>query len=179
MIAPLLAGLASLALAALPLGPQDHSEALQALSVAPTLLHTARPIQGKLMDGKAYDLAAMRGQVVLVDFWATWCEPCKLSLPRYAALEKKLGSKGFHILTVSVDEEEDALKRFIAATKLGLRVLHDPESKIAERYRPAKMPTAYLVGKDGKITWIHASFVVGDEAKVEAEVLKALGQPAP
>jgi thiol-disulfide isomerase/thioredoxin len=121
----------------------------------------------------------MRGQVVLVDFWATWCEPCKLSLPRYAALEKKLGSQGFHILTVSVDEETDVLKRFIAATKLTLRVLHDPESKIAERYRPAKMPTAYLVGKDGKITWIHSSFVVGDEAKVEAEVIKALAQPAP
>ncbi len=149
------------------------------LAAGPAVAQVAPPIKGALLDGKAYDLAAMRGQVVLVDFWATWCEPCKLSLPRYAALERKLGSQGFHILTVSVDEEVDVLKRFVAATKLGLRVFHDPESKVAERYQPAKMPTAYLVGKDGAITWIHSSFVVGDEAKVEAEVLKALAKPAP
>lgn len=149
------------------------------LGTGPTLAQVAPPIKGALLDGKPYDLEAMRGQVVLVDFWATWCEPCKLSLPRYAALERKLASQGFHVLTVSVDEEADLLKRFVTATKLTLRVIHDPESKIAERYQPAKMPTAYLVGKDGKITWIHCGFVVGDEARVEAEVLKALVKPAP
>ncbi len=177
MIAPLLTAVACLALLGAP--QLDGATPLQPLAAGPALNQVAPPVKGALMDGKAYDLSAMRGQVVLVDFWATWCEPCKLSLPRYAALEKKLGSQGFHILTVSVDEETDVLKRFIAATKLSLRVLHDPESKIAERYRPAKMPTAYLVGKDGKITWMHSSFVVGDEAKVEAEVIKALAQPAP
>ena len=138
----------------------------------------APPIKGTLLDGAAFDLATLRGQVVLVDFWATWCEPCKLSLPRYAALERKLAGKGFSILTVSVDEDAEALNRFVAVTHLVLKVLHDSDAKVGERYAPAKMPTAYLVGRDGKNAWVHESFVIGDEAKVEAAVERALAKPA-
>jgi len=144
------------------------------LAAGPAAGQTAPELRGALHDGKPYDLSAQRGSVVLVDFWATWCEPCKVSLPRYAALERKLGAQGFHVVAVSVDEDAAALRRFVAATKLELRVVHDPAGKIADRYQPAKMPTAYLVGRDGKISWIHGSFAAGDEAKVEAEVRKAL-----
>jgi thiol-disulfide isomerase/thioredoxin len=145
----------------------------------PAVNQQAPVIRGKLMSGAEFDLAQKRGEVVLVDFWATWCEPCKLSLPRYAQLEKKLAGKGFSILTVSVDEDADVLKRFIATVKLGLQVLHDADSKVVERYAPPKMPTAFLVGRDGKIAWVHESFVPGDEAKVEAAVLQALAKAAP
>ncbi len=156
----------------------DATTHLQAMAT-PTVGQNAPEIRGKLMSGAEFDLAKKRGEVVLVDFWATWCEPCKLSLPRYGALEKKLASKGFSILTVSVDEDADALKRFIAATKLALAVLHDGDAKIVERYAPPKMPTAYLIGRDGKIAWTHESFVPGDEAKVEAAALQALSKAAP
>jgi len=163
-------------LAATLLGPEAP---LPLASNPPATGQVAPPVAGTLLDGTAFDLASMRGQVVLVDFWATWCEPCKLSMPRYVALEKKLAGKGFRMLAVSVDEDAEVLKRFVAAMKLTLSILHDAGAKIVERYAPPAMPTAYLIGRDGKIAWIHKSFAVGDEAKVEAAVLEALARPAP
>lgn len=139
----------------------------------------APPIQAKALDGTPVDLARWRGQVVLVDFWATWCEPCRLSLPRYEALQRKLGDQGLRTVTISVDEEVETLKRFVAALQLTLPVVHDPEGQHAGRYQPPKMPTAYLVGRDGKIAYVRQGFVAGDEKVVEAAVRKALAQPMP
>jgi len=152
---------------------------LTPMGTTPGLDQPAPLVHGTLLDGTPFDLAAQHGKVVLVDFWATWCEPCKLSLPRYAALERKLAGKGFSVLTISVDEDVDVLKRFVIATKLTLKVLHDQEQQLAERFAPPKMPTAYLVGRDGKISWIHESFVVGDETKAETAILQALSKAAP
>ena len=149
------------------------------MASTPAVDQPAPIVKGTLLDGAPFDLGAWRGKVVLVDFWATWCEPCKLSLPRYAALERKLGAKGFTVLTISVDEDVDILKRFVATTKLGLKVLHDQDQQMVERFAPPKMPTAYLIGRDGKIAWVHESFAIGDETKAEAAVMQALSKAAP
>ena len=145
----------------------------------------APALSGATMDGGRFDLAASKGKVVLVDFWATWCEPCKLSLPRYDALQRRYAAAGLTIVAVSVDEDREALRSFVAKNKLGLTILHDGEGKAAERWGTEKMPTAYLVGRDGKVTWIHAGYGDGDEVHAEKAIIAALaaggaaGAPAP
>lgn len=138
----------------------------------------APALSGKALDGKAFDLAAAKGKVVLVDFWATWCEPCKVSLPRYVALQQKYAARGLEIVAVSVDEDAANLRRFVQEKGVRLTVLHDAGGKLAERWQPPKMPTAWLIGRDGAIRWVHGGFVDGDEKKVEAEILAALGPAA-
>lgn len=130
---------------------------------------------GKTLDGGDFDLAQARGQVVLVDFWATWCEPCKRSLPRYVALQQKYAARGLRVVAVSVDEDEAKLRRFVADKGVALTVIHDPGGAHAERWKPPKMPTAWLIGRDGAVAWVHAGYVEGDDAKVEAAIVKALG----
>ena len=148
-----------------------------ALAVAAPAVDAPAPaLHGTLTNGRPFDLAQLRGKVVLVDFWATWCAPCKLSLPRYADLHKRLAPLGFEVVAVSVDEDADALKRYLAASHMPLPVLHDPGGKFAERFQPAQMPTAYLIGTDGKVAWIHGGCVAGDEAKVEAAARAALAK---
>ena len=139
----------------------------------------APSFQGKTSEGAPFDLAKLGGEVVLLDFWATWCEPCRLSLPRYAAMQRKLGAQGLHIVGVSVDEEAENLKRFLASHAIGFAVVHDADARIVEKYQPPKMPTAYLIGRDGRIRLLHAGFVAGDEVVIEAAVLAALAQKTP
>lgn len=141
---------------------------------AATTGKTPPALQARALDGKAVDLAAWRGEVVLVDFWATWCEPCKLSLPQYAALQRKHAAAGLRIVAVSVDEDASKLRRFIDRHKVALTVVHDAGSKIAARWEPARMPTAYLIGRDGQIAWVHGGFAPGDETKVDAQIRRAL-----
>lgn len=140
---------------------------------------TAPPFKAQSTDGTLIDLAQLRGSVVLVDFWATWCEPCKVSLPRYAAMQRKHAAAGLRILAVSVDEDEDNLKRFLGSLKIGLTVIHDKGGYIVELYEPPKMPTAYLIGRDGKIVYVHQGFNAGEEVAVEAAVVRALGAADP
>ena len=172
----------------------NRSDKLLLLSLAATLLWSpartaaaataggAPPaLVGKTLAGDAFDLGARRGEVVLVDFWATWCEPCKVSLPRYAALQRKYGKDGLHIITISVDEDVAALRRFVSERAMTLPVVHDAGGKHAEKWAPEKMPTAFLIGRDGKVAWVHGGFVVSDEPKVEAAIVAALavGKPRP
>lgn len=162
-----IAALALSAACSLLFAPTLASAKAKAGAKAPTL-------QGQVIGGAATSLGALRGKVVLVDFWATWCAPCRASLPKYEALQRAYGGKGLVILAVSVDEEAPNVARFVKKHHLSLRVIHDKGGKIAERYAPPKMPTAYLIGRDGAIRWVHAGFKKGDGAAVEAQIKAAL-----
>lgn len=125
--------------------------------------------------GAELSLASLKGQVVLVDMWATWCAPCKDSFPFYSELQTKYADKGFKLLAVSVDEEDAEVSEFLEANPVTFTVLRDPEGTVPAKLNIDTMPTAFLVDKEGKLTYMHAGFVPEDQAEIEAKVKAALG----
>lgn len=126
--------------------------------------------------GELVRSADFLGKVVLVDLWATWCGPCAHSMPFYASLKEKLGPRGFEVLAVSVDERDEDVARFLESRALPFVILRDPEGKVPKLLDAAvqTMPTAILLGADGKVRLVHAGFVDGDQAALEAAIERAL-----
>ncbi len=125
-------------------------------------------------DGSTLTLSSLKGQVVLVDMWATWCAPCKVSFPFYAELQAEYEAQGFQILAVSVDEEDEAVTEFLEDMPMPFTVLRDPEGTVPAQLKIDTMPTAVLIGRDGKIAFMHAGFVPEDQAEIEEQVAAAL-----
>lgn len=111
-------------------------------------------------------IPATAGKVVLVDFWASWCGPCKASFPVLNKLHDAYASKGLVVIGIGVDEEEAKYKAF--ASKMGAKfpLVHDSQHKAAEFFNPASMPTSFIVDRKGVIRHVHTGF---RGAKTEAE----------
>jgi cytochrome c biogenesis protein CcmG/thiol:disulfide interchange protein DsbE len=100
----------------------------------------------------------LRGKVALVDFWASWCAPCKRSFPVMKELQDKFGSRGFVVVAVCLDEKKPAMDEFLKKNPNAFIVLHDPKGRLAQALAIEKMPTSFLVGTDGKILNVHSGF---------------------
>ena len=98
-------------------------------------------------------LADYRGQVVMVNVWATWCLPCRVEMPSIEALHRDYAPKGFKVLAVSVDDPGHAatIRAFVEQYNLTFEVLHDPEKKIVEQYDILGYPETFIIGRDGLI----------------------------
>ncbi len=130
---------------------------------------TAESANGK---GK-FSLGESTGKVVLVDFWATWCEPCKKSFPKLEALRVKFAASGLEVVAISEDDEPKGLKEFGAAYGANFPLFWDVDKKIANKWRPPTMPSSFIVDKKGVIRFVHVGYREGEEVEVEAE-LKSL-----
>lgn len=119
--------------------------------------------------GERMVLAEYRGKVVIVDFWATWCEPCKDSFPVYQALvDEKAGR--LVVLAVSVDEEPDNIAAFAKQTGAKFLAAWDEDQGVSAQYRPESMPTSYVIDQNGIVRFVHSGFRAGDEQRLRAEV---------
>ena len=136
----------------------------------------APAISGNTLSGKKVDLKKLRGKVVLVDFWATWCAPCKVALPFYAELYRKKKKDGFELLTININKKEAAARAFAKKEGFKFPIVHDSDQKIIESYNPSNMPTSYLIDKKGKIRYIHAGFNAGQKAKITKEIERLLSE---
>jgi len=106
------------------------------------------------LDGKEVSLSDLRGKVVLVHFWATWCPPCVEEMPMLDKLNREFAGKDFEILAVSVDQNgAAAVQRFMEKNKLNLPVLLDPKSSIAGRYGTFKFPETYVLDRTGVVRY--------------------------
>ncbi|MET0343506.1 MAG: TlpA disulfide reductase family protein [Polyangiales bacterium] len=126
--------------------------------------------------GKPVDLAALKGQVVLVDFWASWCTPCREELPVLEALYKKYREQGLVIVGVGLDKDAKNVSKFLRATPLSFRIVHDADGAVADRYAPAKMPSSYLIDRKGLIRHVHAGFKAADKVVLEREIKALLAE---
>lgn len=101
----------------------------------------------------AKGVADYRGDVVLLNIWATWCGPCRIEMPSMQRLEEQLGPKGLRIVAVSVDVAgmEDAIKAFTEEMKLSFEILHNPAGDIQRSYQTTGVPETFIIGRDGRL----------------------------
>lgn len=137
---------------------------------------TPPPINLPDQSGRVVDLEALRGNVVLVDFWASWCGPCKQEMPILEALHKKYVGQGLVVVGVNIDNQEKKMAKFLKATPVTFRQVRDKRLQVASRYQPPTMPTSFLIDRKGKVRVIHEGFEKKDAAKIEAEIRKLLAE---
>jgi cytochrome c biogenesis protein CcmG, thiol:disulfide interchange protein DsbE len=101
--------------------------------------------------GGVVDLSAFKGKPVLVNFWATWCPPCREEMPSLSRLAQSFDPQSFEVVTVSVDEGWEPIDKFLASPKTPFRVALDEGAKISRTYGTTKFPESYLVDRDGKL----------------------------
>jgi cytochrome c biogenesis protein CcmG, thiol:disulfide interchange protein DsbE len=126
------------------------------------------------LQGRVVDVAAETRTVRLVDFWATWCEPCRQQFPALERLRQELGPQGLSVYAVSFDEDPAQIPRFLEETPVGFRVLWDQGgAEWAARYDLQRLPTTLIVDRAGTIRFVHEGFdeATGREERREVEAL--------
>lgn len=116
----------------------------------------------------------LRGKVVYVDFWASWCGPCRQSFPWMNSMLEKYRSQGLVIVAVDLDKTRDAAGEFLYAFSPKFTVAFDPAGKTAEAYRVEAMPSSFLVDRDGKIVYTHEGFESSKAATLEQKIRESL-----
>jgi peroxiredoxin len=129
---------------------------------------------GKTLVGKNVKLSELRGRIVLLNFWGTWCAPCKEELPYFNRIYGKYKGVGLEILAVNVDKVPAQAAGMSGALGLTFPVVLDPSGDLFELYRIRNMPTTFVVGKDGMIHYIHWGFGPNDPPRYESEIKSLL-----
>jgi len=139
-----LAGIAVLIANSLPGGAQNERK-------SPTLGEAAPLFSATTLDGKKLDLQKLRGKLVLVDFWATWCPPCRAEIPHLREVYEKYRKQGFEIVSISVNDPEAQLKQFLKTQPMNWIHIRDHEGKLAEKYGVVSIPAPFLIDHTGKL----------------------------
>ncbi len=119
-------------------------------------------------------LSQLRGKVVIVDFWASWCAPCRQSFPWLNEMQAKYRDRGLVVIGVNVDRERTEADRFLAQTPAAFKIVYDPDGALAARYQVPGMPSSYLIGRDGQQAGVHIGFRKGAREQREAELQRLL-----
>lgn len=125
-------------------------------------------------DGQLVDLAAYKGKVVLLDFWASWCGPCKQSFPWLAQMQARHGARGLQVVAVNVDRRRADADAFLAQVGAPFVIAFDTAGDTPRRYAIAGMPSTVLIGADGRVRLQHGGFRDDDKPLLEAAIGEAL-----
>jgi MYXO-CTERM domain-containing protein len=178
---PTLAGLVLLAAAVL-LWRRRQARAIAAaaalvLSAQAGALEVGKQAPAFALDGPAgsVNLEQYAGKLVYVDFWASWCGPCRQSFPWMNEMQAKYGPRGFQVVGISVDAKVEDARSFLAGTPAHFIVAFDPAGATPRSYGIKGMPSSVLVGPDGKVVYQHSGFRPADKAELERRIQLALG----
>ena len=125
-------------------------------------------------NGRSVDLKNLRGKVVYVDFWASWCAPCRRSFPWMNAMHEKYSAKGLVVVGINVDKKRADADRFLAQVPAQFTVAYDPEGKTPTAYAIKGMPSSVLIDAQGRVIAAHAGFRDDDREMLEAGIRAAL-----
>lgn len=121
-------------------------------------------------------LSESHGKVRYLDFWASWCLACRVSIPEMIVLQQELGTKQFEVIAISVDEWIDDASAFLSRYSLNYDNLSDPHGEIAEAYGLLAMPTSFVIDPEGRITMVHQGFKPGDMTAIRAHIVELLAR---
>lgn len=128
------------------------------------------------LTGGTVTLSAHKGEVVYVDFWATWCPPCRKSFPWMEQIYRKYKDAGLTIIAVSIDGKQESIEAFLRSNPVSFIIAHDKGGKTGDKFGLQGMPTSYLIGRDGSLHYTHAGFRESDKDILETRIKALLAQ---
>lgn len=134
---------------------------------------TAPDFKLTTLDGKTVELSQLRGKPVFIDFWATWCGPCRRALPHTQKLFEKYGKEA-HILTINLKEDAKTVRKFLEQNQYTFPVLMDTEGTVSAAYGVRGIPHFVLIDAKGKVQFVQVGYGPGIERRFEAELQKAI-----
>ena len=145
-----------------------------AILVVFALAMTISPTTGQAMSVDDLDLADFEGRVVVIDFWASWCVPCRRSFPWLNAMQSKYADDGLVIIGVNVDRESADADKFLERFPATFNIIYDSEADLAKRFGVQAMPSSFVIGRDGAIRNSHLGFKKKKQDEYEAALVAAL-----
>jgi cytochrome c biogenesis protein CcmG/thiol:disulfide interchange protein DsbE len=121
------------------------------------------------------EVQATKGQYIYIDYWASWCGPCRQSFPWMNALQAKLGPKGLKVVAVNVDAKRSDADKFLTHTPAQFTVAFDPQGESAKKLAIKTMPTSLLVSPDGTVLFVHLGFRTEEAVQLEGRILSMMG----
>ena len=131
------------------------------------------------MEGQVHRLADYNGKVVLVNFWATWCEPCRAEMPSIDGLRSALEGKPFQVLAVNLAEPVSRIEKFMGMMPLHFPILRDRDGSVAKEWKARLLPASFLIGRDGRIKYVAYGELDWTSAPVRARVEELINEAAP
>lgn len=119
----------------------------------------------KSMAGKNIKLSELAGNVILLNFWASWCGPCRTEMPLLNDLQNRYEPLGFTVLGVNVEEDSAPAKTFLSKTPVDFPILLDNRNQVSKQYDVLAMPTTVMIDRNGKVRYLHKGYQAGDEKK--------------
>lgn len=129
-----------------------------------------------LQQNQAVSLKQFQGKVVYLDFWASWCAPCRTAFPLLNKLQHKLKAQGFEVVAINLDEDKANADRFVKEFAVDFTVLRDAKGEWADKFVVESMPTSFIIDKQGIIQHIHHGFVSDDIVELEQKITRLLAQ---
>jgi thiol-disulfide isomerase/thioredoxin len=153
-----------------------------ALMAAPVVAGDAATLAAdfslKSRSGEAVSLGALKGQVVLINFWATWCGPCRKEMPLLEQIQRKYAPLGFTMLGVNVEEDTRLMETFLKDVPVTFPILLDPANGVSKLYNVSAMPSTVIVDRKGNVRFIHQGFKPGDEGRYQDMIRQLIREKA-
>lgn len=147
---------------------------ISTFSFAKELSGPATDFTLKSTEGKNVRLSDLRGRVVMLNFWASWCGPCRQEMPLLDRLSQRYEPAGFTLLGINVEADSKAADQLLKEIPVSFPVLYDPTSKVSETYKVDAMPSTVLVDCDGNLSYLHRGYKPGDEREYKKRIKSLL-----